>query len=158
MMKIYRQSSLFCKAMASENRKRGMAMKKTGILLLCFVRLLFASCAKGAAHETGVTLNPARLPVETYGPYVPGTYSAAEEGYGGTVTVTMTFSGENITEIRITCENETQNVGTKAMDELAALMLEAQTAEVDTVSGATVTSNAVIAAAENCIAQAKAGL
>ncbi len=89
------------------------------------------------------------------GTYTAGTYSATEKGFGGDVTVTITTDSESITNVEIVGEDETPEKGGVAMEEIASAILDAQSTEVDTVSGATITSEAAISAAANAIAQAK---
>ena len=88
------------------------------------------------------------------GIYVPGTYSATANGMG-VVTVTMTFDANSITDVVLDVSGETEGIGKAAADDLKAQLLAAQSAEIDGVSGATVTSTAVRVAAGACIAQAK---
>ena len=87
--------------------------------------------------------------------YTPGTYTASEQGLESTVTVTMTFDKTSITAVSIDASGETEGIGAATPDPLAQAILDAQSAEIDGVAGATVTSNAVKKAAANCIAQAK---
>lgn len=86
--------------------------------------------------------------------YIPGTYTASAYGIGA-VTVTMTFSESAITDIQIDTSNETEGIGRDKGEELVQQLLDAQSTEIDGVSGASVTSDAVKKAAENCIEQAK---
>ena len=108
-------------------------MKKLFALLLTFA--LLCSTAYAAA-------------------YTPGVYTASEFGMNGDVTVTMTFSDAQITDVTVAGEKETPGIGTLALDALPAAILEAQSADVDAVSGATITSEALLKAAAACIAQA----
>ena len=87
--------------------------------------------------------------------YTPGTYTAVEKGLQSDVTVTMTFDESSITDVVIDASGETEGIGTGTPEPLKKAILDAQSAEVDAVSGATVTSNAVRKAVANCIAQAK---
>ncbi len=87
--------------------------------------------------------------------YTPGTYTASEQGLESLVTVTMTFDEASITDVVIDAAGETEGIGAATPEPLAKAILEAQSAQIDGVAGATVTSNAVKKAAENCIAQAK---
>ena len=87
--------------------------------------------------------------------YTPGTYTASEQGLESLVTVTMTFDETSITDVVIDAAGETEGIGAATPEPLAKAILEAQSAQIDGVAGATVTSNAVKKAAENCIAQAK---
>ena len=88
------------------------------------------------------------------GKFSPGTYSATAEGFGGPVTVKITVDTKSITEVKAEGSSETQGIGSMALDELPPLMLKAQTSEVDSISGATYTSNAVKLAAGQALSQA----
>ena len=78
---------------------------------------------------------------EEEGRYVPGTYSATAVGMG-TVTVTMTFDANSITDVQLDVSEETPEIGGAQGENLAAQILEAQSAEIDGVAGATLTSGA----------------
>ncbi len=72
----------------------------------------------------------------------------------GEVKVTMTFSETAITDVVIDASNETESIGGVAAPTLQDAIMAAQNAEIDNVSGATVTTNAVKKAAASCIEQA----
>ena len=86
-----------------------------------------------------------------------GTYSASAPGLGGNVTVTVTTDGEKITDVVIEGKDETPAIGGAAIETLQPLILEKQSADIDGVAGATITSDAVKKAAAEAIAQAIAG-
>ena len=89
------------------------------------------------------------------GGYKEGVYTASANGFGGAVTLELTVDGAgSITNVAITGNGETPDVGGAAMPVLAERILAAQTAEVDAVSGATFTSDAVLSAAASTFAQA----
>lgn len=129
-------------------------MKKAGLVLPCLILLVLCACGQGMAYTVSETLAAGTSLAAQDALYTPGAYSATEEGYGGSITVTMTFDETAITGIEITAENETRDVGTKAMDALAPRILQAQGTGVDAVATATVTSDAIKAAVDSCIAQA----
>ena len=85
--------------------------------------------------------------------YTPGTYTGTATGIGE-VKVTMTFSETAITEVVIDASNETESIGGVAAPTLQEALMAAQNAEIDNISGATVTTNAVKKAAASCIEQA----
>lgn len=85
--------------------------------------------------------------------YTPGTYTATAMGIGE-VTVSITFDETSITEVVVDVSNESEDIGQLYGTTLQEALMEAQSAEIDGVSGATVTSDAVKEAAANCIAQA----
>ena len=83
-----------------------------------------------------------------------GTYSAEQQGFGGPVKVEITIEGGQITGVAITGASETEGVGAAALEPLAGQVKEAQSAEIDGVAGATVTSGAVKAAVAEILAKA----
>lgn len=105
--------------------------------------------ACGSDPETTPTPEAAK------GTYTPGTYSATAQGYDSEVTVTMTFDAENITDVQIDVSGETESIGGAIGDKMTEQILSAQSAEVDGVTNASRSSEAVKQAAAACIAQAK---
>lgn len=89
------------------------------------------------------------------GTYTPGTYSATSKGISSDVTVTLTFDAETITDVSIDVSGETAGFGKDIGDEMKEKILAAQGADIDGVSGSTITSDAIKDAVSNCVAQAK---
>ncbi len=89
------------------------------------------------------------------GTYTPGTYTGTAEGISSTVKVTMTFSDSAVTDVVVDTSGETASYGAAAAEELKNQLLNAGSAEIDGVSGSTITSDAVKKAAKSCFAQAK---
>ena len=89
------------------------------------------------------------------GTYIPGTYEGTAEGISSTVKVTMTFSDSAVTDVVVDTSGETASYGAAAADQLREQLMAAGSAEIDGVSGSTITSDAVMKAAKNCYAQAK---
>ena len=118
-----------------------MKLNKRGMVALVLAgAMVLSSCGgqKAASSSAG-------------GKYTAGTYTGEGQGYGGTVTVTITTDDSSILEVTATGDQETPTVGGAALDELASQVLDAQSAEIDGVSGATGTSNGVRAAAQAAI-------
>lgn len=88
------------------------------------------------------------------GSYTPGTYTAEAKGMGGIVTVTVTVSENAITAVKAEGPDETPGLGVPALETVANAILEAQSTDVDGVTGATVTSTAVKTAAAAALAEA----
>ena len=86
--------------------------------------------------------------------YKPGTYTSSAKGIGSDVSVTMTFDEYSITDCVIDVSGETPDIGGKIGDQIADAIITGQTADVDAVTGATVTSDAIRTAAADCISQA----
>ena len=103
---------------------------------------------------SGATLAAAAVHAAPAGIYKPGTYSAKAAGIGD-VVVTMTFDANKITDVVLDVSHETPSIGQAAAETLKKSLMAAQSAEIDIVSGASITSRAVHQAAAKCIAQAK---
>ena len=88
-----------------------------------------------------------------------GTYTATESGFGGDVTVNVTISDEGkISSIDVTADSETPTIGGEAAPKLAKTIVDTQSLAVDTVSGATYTSTAVINAVTAALTEAGADI
>ena len=81
-------------------------------------------------------------------------YTATEKGFGGDVTVTLTIENNEIVAAKAEGASETDGIGSKAIESMPAAMVEQNSVKVDTVASATITSNAVLAAAEKALAEA----
>ena len=86
--------------------------------------------------------------------YTAGVYTASAEGYSGSVTVAVEFDGSSILSVHVLSHSETVNISDRAIDELPSRIVEAQTWDVDAVSSATFTSDAIREAVRDCLAQA----
>ncbi len=88
------------------------------------------------------------------GGYKDGTYTGSATGYGGTITVKVTVSGGKITAIDVTDHSgETDSYYQKATGVISQ-MLSSGTPNADAVSGATYSSNGIIKAVQNALANA----
>ena len=84
-----------------------------------------------------------------------GEYTAEGKGIGGKVPVTVVVKDGKVSEVTVGDNSETQGIGSKAVEQLPALIVEAGGTEgVDGVSGATITSKAIFSAVEDALAQA----
>lgn len=116
-------------------------MKKLISLALAIV-LCVSLVACGSSSDDKVT-------------YSVGTFSGEANGFGGAVKVTITTDASSITDVVVEGANETPAIGGAALETLATEIKTAQSSEIDIVTGATITSNAVIEAAGKAIAAAK---
>ncbi len=78
-------------------------------------------------------------------------YEASAMGFAGEVKVEVTIEGDQITAVEVVSHSETQGIGTNAINQLPAEIVAANGTAVETVAGATVTSEAIIAAVEDII-------
>ena len=86
--------------------------------------------------------------------YTAGTYEVTTQGFGGDMKVAVSVSESKIEKVEILEHNETEGIGTNAIDQLPAVIVEKQSAEVDTVAGATISSKAILLAVQDALKQA----
>lgn len=113
---------------------------RRSVSLLLFISLLLVSATVWSMNN-----NEAGL--------ADGVFTGEAKGFGGMVTVDVTVSGGKITAIEVRPHQETPFIANSAIETLISEMLAAQSAEVDSVSGATITSTALKSAVEQALAQ-----
>ena len=85
---------------------------------------------------------------------VSGDFTGTAQGLGGDVTVTLTLKDGKIVGCTATGDKETEGIGSKVIDSFPAIVAESGSIAVDAISGATVTSDAFVAAAEAALTEA----
>lgn len=88
------------------------------------------------------------------GSYKAGTYTGTGKGNNGPVEVEVTFSEDQITKVVIKNNSETPGIFEKAAERVPADIVDHQSLAVDTVSGATMASNAILEAVADAVQQA----
>lgn len=89
-------------------------------------------------------------------PYADGTYTGEAQGYGGPVKMEITIEHEQITDCTVLSAEKEDTAYFDAAQGVIDEVLDEQTAEVDTVSGATFSSRGILGAVEDALEQAKA--
>ena len=114
--------------------------------------LTLTACATSAEE----TQKPQEEPQETQeeAKYTAGTYTGADKGFEGSMSVEVTLSETKIEDIAVT-SNETPEIGGKAMPKIIDEILETQRLDVDTVSGATKSSNGLLASVTKALQEAE---
>lgn len=111
-----------------------------------------------AAMTAGATLSAgsitSALAGEPQPALTPGTYAASAHGMISDIEVEVTFGASSIDSIEIASEGESPLIGETALDLLPQRILDAQSLAVDVVSGATITSMALLSAVGDCVEQA----
>ena len=80
-----------------------------------------------------------------------GVYEGSGAGLNGQIKVSVTVSGGKITEVKVLEHSETAGISDPAIEKIPAAIVEAQSADVDIVSGATFTSKGIIDAVKNAL-------
>jgi fumarate reductase flavoprotein subunit len=105
-------------------------------------------------ESDGVVLPPA-APIGDN--FLAGTFSGVGSGgFRGDVAVEVTFDANRIVHIEVTEHNETESFLNRAVDAVIPSIIDAQSTDVDILSGVTMTSEAIINAVNHAIAQAGA--
>ena len=119
---------------------------------------LKSASALGLSTALGTTLGltaSAESTTEGGAIYTPGTYTASAQGMESEVKVTITVDETTILNAVVEADGETKEIGQAAAPTLAEQLLAAQSQDIDGVSGATRTTDAVRKAAEAALAEAK---
>ncbi len=134
-------------------------MKKF-ISVLLASSMLLAGCASDnasattAVEETTTAAVSTEAETESETAAAGGVFTGKAPGFHGDIVVEITVEGEVITDIQVTEHSETENIGEAALPALVRQALDNQTIMVDTVAGATVTSNGFCAAMKEAVKSA----
>lgn len=101
------------------------------------------------------TEDSAAFDAEATSPYADGTYNGEAQGYGGTVSVAVTIQDSTITDVAIVSAKQEDAAYFDAAKGVIDEILEAQTTAVDTVSGATFSSNGILHAVADALGKAE---
>lgn len=86
--------------------------------------------------------------------YKDGTYIGEADGFGGTVAVEVTVKDGKIKAVEVTSAEKEDSAYLAMAEDIIPKIIEAQSAEVDTISGATFSSTGIKNAAEQALEQA----
>ena len=121
-----------------------------------FLKIAAAAAMSSVTAAGLAACNAASSTSSATGIYTPGTYTATAKGMSE-ITATVTFDANTITKVELDLSGETDSIGQAAKDKLIEQVMNAQTSQIDGVTGATVTSKAVQNAVADCIRQASGG-
>ncbi len=131
--------------------KKGSAL----ILALCLLAGMAAGC-QAPAGETAAQTTEASTTAASEALYTAGTYTGTAAGRNGDITVSVTFSETAIESVEVTDHQETEGIADPAIERIPADIVANQSLGVDTISGCTITSEAIIEAVAAAAASAGA--
>ena len=120
--------------------KKSMKKKLSLIMLMLITTIALVGCG-GSTESAGI--------------FKPGTYTATTEAYKGEMKVEVEFDKDKILAIKVLEHVDTEGLADNAFNDTIEKILEAQSSEVETVTGATESSNALMKAVQDAIDQAK---
>lgn len=126
--------------------------KLAALMMAAVLAGSLAGCQSKSAGTDATTTAATTEATTAAGIYTPGTYTATVTGMKE-MTVTVTFSADAITDIKLDHE-ETEGIGVPVCESMPKEILELQGLGIDAVSGATLTSNAILEGVADCVAQA----
>lgn len=157
-------------------------MKKPALLLTSALLLSLALTACGGESAPAESAVPSAPPAESVSPaasaapmestapaesaapqddgavlYTPGSYTGTADGYNGPITVTVVVTTDRIESITVDSHSDSENIIQKASDHIAPAIIEANSTDVEPISGATLTSDGYKGAVRAALAQASAG-
>lgn len=133
-----------------------MFKKSIGVLLAAAVLLSTTACDTATKPTASSGASPASSAASASGAFKAGTYTAAAKGMGGDVTVEVVVTADEITGVKVVSHKETPGISDLPIEQIPAKIIETQSLAVDTVSGATITSTALLTAVTDCLTQAGA--
>ncbi len=110
--------------------------------IVCAVMMSLMTACGGSGSSAG-------------GSYKAGKYTGSADGKNGAVTVEVELTEDSIKSVTVTDHQETEGIADPAIEQIPKAIVEKQSADVDAVSGATVTSDAIKEAVKAAIASSK---
>lgn len=140
-------------------------MKKRFVSLALCTAMILSLAGCGGTKETGtattatdaVTTDEAAAPAVEGALFQAGTYTAKATGMHE-LEVEVTVSDTAIEKVVILSHGETEGISDAAIEQIPANIVAAQGLGIDAIAGATITSTAIMAAVEDCLAQAGADI
>lgn len=122
-------------------------------VLICVLMLTAAGC--GQSGTKSETTEVVAITEGVKAQYTPGTYEAITQGFGGTITVKVTVDADRIVDVIAEADGETEGIGSEALKQLPAQIIEANGTDIEGVTGASYSSSGILEAVENALAQAR---
>ena len=134
-------------------------VKKGLIISLCVIMIMgmFTGCSNNSADtETTAVLTEvvSTESSESEVSFTVGTFNGIAEGKEGNIEVAVTFSADKIESIEILNQQETEGIGKEALESMKTQILQSQSLGIDSVSGASYSSEALLSAVEAAVLEA----
>lgn len=129
--------------MKKRNLRKVMAV---GLMVMLVLSLV--GCAGGSNTKKAASTDDGKINFKV------GTYKASVDGKNGPIEVEVTFSEHKIEDVKVVNFNETAGVSDASIKKIPEEIVKNQSLKVDAVAGATVTSDALLAAVMDCVKQA----
>lgn len=128
------------------SKRYGSKWLAVALVFVMFLSLLGCAGAGNTGNSEGED-NPSDITFKA------GTYKAVVDGKNGPIEVEVTFSEHKIESVNVV-DNETEGVSDASVKQIPAAIVQHQSLKIDAIAGATVTSEAILAAVADCVKQA----
>lgn len=130
-------------------------MNLVAIIVILFGYNATASERKTVEDEVAKLYAEQEALLSEGGAYQDGNYEGTAVGFGGDITVGITIENGNIQEIEILSAKNEDTAYLEMAKDIIPTIIEAQSAEVDTISGATFSSTGIKEAAAAALEKAE---
>jgi uncharacterized protein with FMN-binding domain/ferredoxin len=124
------------------------------VIAIAFIVVTTASIKMNMTASTDSEVNMDGITTQLSGNYADGTYTGTGTGFNTGLTVEVTIENNQITNLEIVSHNETVGYYESAFETVPTSIITSQSTEVDTVSGATRSSEGIIEAVNDALEQA----
>lgn len=118
------------------------------LALITALTVAMTGCSTAGKSDTNGANNDKKLT------FKEGTYTGKGTGRNGEVEVTVEFTNDAIKAITVGEHKETPGISDAAINDLPGTIVTKQSLAVDTIAGATISSEAILTAVEDCVNQA----
>ena len=130
-----------------------LKFNKRILAMLLAVLMIISATACSKQTPTGTPVTP-----EEKGIFTPGTYTGEADGLNGTIKVEVKVDANKILEVKVLEHKESPGISDNAIKNIPDSIVKYQSLNIDTVSGATYSSNGILEAVKNALAGSGANI
>ena len=130
-----------------------LKFNKRILAMLLAVLMIISATACSKQTPTGTPVTP-----EEKGIFTPGTYTGEANGLNGPIKVEVKVDANKILEVKVLEHKESPGISDNAIINIPESIVKYQSLNVDTVSGATYSSNGILEAVKNALAGSGANI
>ncbi len=126
-------------------------LKKILSLFICLTLVMSITACQGTSFQSDKGQSGQ---VDNHPIFQAGTYTASANGKNGPIEVEVVFSDDKIETVTVNGQNETEGISDGALASIPDKIVAKQSLAIDVVSGASLSSEAILTAVEDCVKQA----
>ena len=133
------------------------SLKLIVVAVLCLSMIFQLTACNGTsdnASQAESEIGETKKETEDLGALTPGTYKGEIDAYHGPMVVEITVDETSITDVKVISHNETNGIGSVAVDTIPGRIVEANSLAVDSITGCTISSASILAASKSALTEA----